>query len=129
MLFRKAIKGEKDLGSLNAYRLWNSHCRVTGSTNGSKLAKIIINKQIILKRQKETMWGELARTEVNHSEGISEQLEINKGVWEHPCWPPEYQSPSNPNLHQPACTQPIYSTKELQRLLANNSFKPFPKKL
>ena len=58
MLFRKAIKGEKDLGSLNAYRLWNSHCRVIGSTNGSKLlAKIIINKQIILKRQKETMWG------------------------------------------------------------------------
>lgn len=61
MLFRKAIKGEKDRGSLNACRLWNSHCRVTGSTNGSKLlAKIIINKQIILKRQKETMWGELA---------------------------------------------------------------------
>lgn len=61
MLFRKAIKGEKDLGSVNAYRLWNSLCGVTGSTNGSKfLAKIIINKQIILKRQKETMWGELA---------------------------------------------------------------------
>lgn len=60
-LFRKAIKGEKDLGSVNAYRLWNSLCRVTGSTNGSKfLAKIIINKQIILKSQKETMRGELA---------------------------------------------------------------------
>lgn len=61
MLFRKAIKGEKDPGSVNAYRLWNSLLRVTGSTNGSKLlAKIIINKQIILKRQKETMWGKLA---------------------------------------------------------------------
>lgn len=60
MLFRKAIKGEKDPGSVNASRLWNSLLRVTGSTNGSKLLAKIINKQIILKRQKETMWGKLA---------------------------------------------------------------------
>lgn len=50
-------------------------------------------------------------------------------MWERPRWPPESQSPRDPNLHRPTCTQPTYATKELQGLLANNSFKPFPKKL
>lgn len=60
MLFRKAIKRKRPR-QRKCIQALEFLCRVTGSTNGSKfLAKIIINKQIILKKSERDNAGELA---------------------------------------------------------------------